>query len=113
MDIVKQIAQTDEGLEMLLNSESEYVQEAILSIGRDRKFKEKLKNFGAKGYVLLFNAENMTVEEYEELCELEPSYLEYYREYDKSVFWAIKKGYGNYFSEIFSKMKNKKRDDLI
>ena len=101
--IVKKIAQTEDGLKTILDFESEYVQEAALSLGRDNKFTERLKKQGVNGYILLFNADNMTYDEFEKLCNMEPYYLQFYKNYNKSIFWAIKRGYLKYLWDNLSK----------
>ncbi len=111
---IKQIARTRGGIDLIFNFNKSSLYEAMLHLGKDSSFKEALKGRGLDGYKLLFDCDNLTIDEYEELCEMDNSYVyNYYKQYNKSFFWALKMGYlrdiAKYFRNLKEEFKRKKR----
>ncbi len=97
--LAKKIAQSDDGFAELirLSRTSEPIQESLTRLAEDDDLKERFKKNGKNGYLFLFNAYNMSVEEFEYWCTIDPEVaVKHYRQFKKSIFWVIKKGYLKY-----------------
>lgn len=99
---ILKIAKTDEGLRLILDSKEQEMRKFELCLGKTSSFKERLKKCGSSGYDLLYRAENMTIEEFEEWCALDNSAVKHYKEFSKNIFWVIKNGYFKQLMKSFS-----------
>ena len=109
---IKQIARTRGGMCLIFNFNDTSLHEAKLLLGKDSSFKKDIKALGLEGYKFLFDCDNLTIDEYEELCEMDNSYVFNYKQYNKSFFWALKKGYlkdiAKYFRNLKEEFKQKR-----
>ena len=101
LEVVKRIAQTDEGLELLLKRYTgiadlrtkEYLG---LIMAQDKEVRERSKNYGDCAYSLLHANKVMTEREFEIWCKINPNMVVLYKLYNKNLFWVLKNGYLKY-----------------
>ena len=101
LELVKRIAQTDEGLELLLKGYSgfaacrskEYLGRVMVE---DRNIRARAKTYGSEAYELLHVNQVMTEKEFEIWCKINPNAVVAYKRYNKNLFWVIRNGYFKY-----------------
>ena len=101
LEVVKRIAQTDEGLELLLKGYTgisdlrtkEYLGMVMV---QNKEVRERSKSYGDCAYNLLHANKVMTEKEFEVWCKINPNAVVLYKLYNKNLFWVLKNGYFKY-----------------